>query len=412
MDKSSFKNKTIVIGVTGGIACYKVLDLIKELRKLGSNVHVIMTEHSTHLVDIKEFEKASGNEVQTSLFHPKIDYIRYVKKNESIKHISLADIANLFIICPATANVIGKTANGIADDLLTTSITATVAPVLICPAMNVKMWKNLIVQENVKKLKNLNYHFVNPEYGELACGYKGVGRLANLKRIIDRIGLLLKWKIDLKGKKVLVTAGATIEEIDPVRVLTNKSSGKMGTGIAEQAFLRGADVVLLHGYNSVEPDYNIKEERFTTINDLYNKIRKNIKNADIVVHSAAVSDFTINNKHDKKIKSGDELHLELTPATKIFEKLKDMNKKIFLVGFKAEYKSSKNNLINRSFQILKDSNAELVVANDVGKKGRGFAVDTNEVFVVSKNKKVIHIGLADKRVIADKVLDVIIDTIE
>src|SRR3989344_6556815 len=211
--------------------------------------------------------------------------------------------------------------------------------------------------ENVKKLKNLNYHFVNPEYGELACGYKGVGRLANLKRIIDRIGLLLKWKIDLKGKKVLVTAGATIEEIDPVRVLTNKSSGKMGTGIAEQAFLRGADVVLLHGYNSVEPDYNIKEERFTTINDLYNKIRKNIKNADIVVHSAAVSDFTINNKHDKKIKSGDELHLELTPATKIFEKLKDMNKKIFLVGFKAEYKSSKNNLINRSFQILKDSNA-------------------------------------------------------
>ena len=160
MDKSIFKNKTIVIGLTGGIACYKVLDLIKELKKHGSNIHVIMTEASTHLVDADDFENASGNEVQTTLFHPKINYMEYIRKNKPIKHISLADIADLFLVCPATANVIGKIATGIADDLLTTSITATIAPVLICPAMNVKMWKNQIVQENVKKLKRLNYHFV------------------------------------------------------------------------------------------------------------------------------------------------------------------------------------------------------------------------------------------------------------
>ena len=409
MQNLIFNNKKIAVGITGGIACYKVLDLIKELRKLGSDVHVIMTEHATKLVDVKEFESASGNEVNTTLFHPNTNYVDYIKKNNKINHISLADTSNLFLVCPATANIIGKIANGIADDLLSTSIMATDAPVLICPAMNVKMWKNPIVQENVKKMKKLDYHFVEPEYGILACGYKGVGRLANLKKITDKIELLLKQINDLKGKKILVTAGATFEEIDPVRVITNKSSGKMGTAIAEQAFLRGADVILLSGHNSVEPNYNIYGEKFTTVIDLYNKIRKNIKNADVVIHSAAVSDFAINNKNHAKIKSNEELHLELMPTTKIFEKLKKMNKKIFLVGFKAEYKVPKNKLVDSAYGILKKANADLVVANDVGEKGRGFDVDTNEVFVIDKNKKIVHIGLADKRVVADNILDIIIN---
>ncbi len=407
MQNSIFKNKTIVIGVTGGIACYKVLDLIKKLKRLGSNVHVIMTEHATKFVDIKDFENASGNEVQIDLFHSKINYIEYIKKNQEIKHISLADIADLFLICPATANIIGKIANGIADDLLSTSVMATVAPVSICPAMNVKMWKNQIVQDNVKKLKKIGYHFVEPEYGILACGYKGVGRLANLKRVIERIELLLKQRNDLKNKKILVTAGATVEEIDPVRVITNKSSGKMGVRIAEQAFLRGADVILVRGCNSVEPNYNLNEEKFTTVDDLYNKIKKNIKNIDVVIHSAAVSDFTINNRRDAKIKSNKELHLELSPTTKIFEKLKNLSKKIFLVGFKAEYKMPTGKLVDSTYKLLKSANADLVVANDVGKKGRGFDVDTNEVFVVDKKKKVEHIRLADKRIVAEKILDII-----
>ncbi|MBI3035793.1 bifunctional phosphopantothenoylcysteine decarboxylase/phosphopantothenate--cysteine ligase CoaBC [Candidatus Woesearchaeota archaeon] len=402
-----FKKKNIVIGVTGGIACYKVLDLIKGLGNLGANVHVIMTEAATHLVDAKDFEKASGNEVQVNLFHPKVNYVEYIKKNKPIRHISLADVADLFLVCPATANVIGKIANGIADDLLTTSITATIAPVLICPAMNVKMWKNPIVQENVKKLKKLNYHFVEPEYGELACGYRGFGRLANLKKILERMELLLKQRSDFKGKKVLVTAGATIEEIDPVRVITNKSSGKMGVNIAEQAFLRGADVFLLRGHSSVEPNYNIEEEKFSSVADLQDKIKRNLKNFEIVVHSAAVSDFEVNNKKNRKIKSGQELHLELAPTTKIFENIKKIKKDVFLVGFKAEHNIPEKNLIDSAYYILKKANADLVVANDVGKRQRGFDVDTNEVFVVDKNKEVQHIGLADKRVVADRILDIV-----
>jgi len=412
MGDLSFRNKNIVIGVTGGIACYKALDLIKELRKEGANVHVIMTDAATHLVYIKDFEKASGNEVHVNLFHPKINYVEYIKKNKPIKHISLADIADLFLICPATANIIGKIANGIADDLLTTSVMATIAPVLVCPAMNVKMWKNPIVQENVKKLKSYSYHFVEPEYGKLACGYKGMGRLANIKKITGRAGLLLKQKNSLKGKRILVTSGATFEEIDPVRVITNKSSGKMGNAIAEQAFLRGADVLLLRGHSSIEPNYNIKEEKFTTVSDLFGKIKNKVRDFDIIVHAAAVSDFTISNRYGTKVKSSDGLNLELAPATKIFEKLKKINEKMFLVGFKAEFKVSKNELITRAFSLLKSAGADLVIANDVGIEGRGFDVETNEVFIVDKAKKVEHIGLNDKRVVADKIIESIASRIK
>jgi len=400
----NLKNKNIVISVTGGIACYKVLNLIKRLKKEKANVYVIMTYSAKKLVDKKDFEKASGNKVQTDLFDPKINYKYYIKKNKPIKHISLADIADLFLICPATANIIGKVANGIADDLLTTSIMATNATVLICPAMNVKMWKNPILQENVKKLKNLRYEFVNPEYGELACGYKGMGRLANLDNIVDRVESIIKRRYNLAGKKILVTAGATSEEIDPVRVITNKSSGKMGVYIAEEAFLRGADVTLIRGANAIEPQYHFKDITINNVKELFNEIKKEIKSKDIVVHTAAVSDFTVN-KVNKKIKSGQNLHLELEPTTKIFEKIKGLNKNIFLIGFKAEYKVNEKELVNRAYNLLKDSNADLVVANDVSKKGRGFDTETNEVFVVDKKNKVKHLRLADKRVIGNEILD-------
>ncbi len=399
------KNKNIVIGITGSIACYKVLDIIKKLKNKGANVYVIMTESAKKLVDIKDFEKASNNKVQTDLFLPNIDYKEYIKKNEPIKHISLADIADLFLICPATANIIGKMANGICDDLLSTSLMATNASVLICPAMNVKMWKNRIMLENVKKLKNLNYEFADPEYGELACGYKGMGRLADLGKIVERIGMIVARRSDLKGKKILVTAGATSEEIDPVRVITNKSSGKMGAYIAEQAFLRGAEVTLIRGSNSVEPEYHFNDIIISSVNDLFNEIKKNIKGADIIIHAAAVSDFTIENKSNKKIKSIENLNLELTPTTKIFENIKKLNKNILLVGFKAEYNVSEKVLVERAYDLLKSANADFVVANDIGKKDRGFDVETNEVFVVDKKKKVTHIGLADKRVVGNKILD-------
>lgn len=399
------KNKNIVIGITGGIACYKVLDLIKKFKKLGSDVYVIMTKSAIKLVDIKDFEKASKNPVQTELFDPNINYRAYIKKNKPIKHISLADIASLFLICPATANIIGKIANGISDELLSTSIMATNAPVLICPAMNVKMWKNPITQENISKLRKLRYEFVEPEYGELACGYKGIGRLASLDRITDRIETIIERRNDLKGKNVLVTAGATSEEIDPVRVITNKSSGKMGVYIAEQAFLRGADVTLIRGINAVEPQYHFKDIKIHSVKELFNAIKNNIKNKDVMIHAAAVSDFTINNKSNNKIKSHESLHLELTPTTKIFEKIKKIKKNILLMGFKAECNVSKEILVDRAYELLKDANADFVVANDVGKKSRGFDAETNEAYIVDKNKKVKHLRLADKRVIGNNILN-------
>ncbi len=346
--------------------------------------------------------------MQNDLFLPNIYYKDYIKKNKPIKHISLADIADLFLICPATANIIGKIANGIADDLLSTSIMATNAPVLICLAMNVKMWKNKIMQENVKKLRKLMYEFVDPEYGELACGYKGVGRLANLDKIIDRLKIIIERRSDLAGKRILVTAGATSEEIDPVRVITNKSSGKMGVYIAEEAFLRGAEVTLIRGANSVEPQYHFNDIKIHSVKELFEEIKKNIKNNDIIIHAAAVSDFTINNKSNKKIKSGNKLHLELTPTTKIFENIKKLKKNILLIGFKAEYNVNKTVLVNRAYELLKDADADFVVANDVGKKGRGFDSETNEVFIVDKDKKAKHVQLADKRIVGNKILDEII----
>ena len=399
------KNKHIVIGITGSIAAYKVLGIVKKLKESNAIVHVVMTKSATMLVDAKDFEKASRNLVQTELFLPNVDYKGYLRKNKEIKHISLADIADLFLICPATTNIIGKIANGIADDFLSTSVMATNAPVLICPAMNVKMWKNPITQENVAKLRKLRYEFVDPEYGILACGYKGVGRLANPDNILERIKLVIARRNDLKGKKILVTAGATSEEIDPVRVITNKSSGKMGVYIAEEAFLRGADVTLIRGANAVEPQYFFNDIKIYSVKDLFDEIKKNIKNIDIIIHAAAVSDFIIYGKSNKKIKSNQNLHLELTPTTKIFENIKKINKNLILVGFKAEYNVSEKTLIEMAYELLKSADADFVVANDVGKEGRGFDVETNEVFIVDKNKKITHIDLADKRVIGNKILD-------
>ena len=405
--KCSLKNKNIVIGVTGGIACYKVLDLIKKLKDSGANLHVIMTYSAEKLVDKKDFEKASNNKVYTDLFESNINYKDYIKKNKPIEHISLADIANLFLICPATANIIGKIAGGIADDLLTTSVMATNAPVLICPAMNVKMWKNPILQNNIKRLKELKYEFVEPEYGDLACGYKGMGRLANLDKIADRIKAIIERRNNLAGKKILVTAGATSEEIDPVRVITNKSSGKMGVYMAEEAFLRGAEVTLIRGANAVEPQYHFKDIKINNVKELSNAIKNNIKNNDIMIHAAAVSDFMVNNRAKRKLKSFETLNLELSPTTKIFEKIKKIKKNIFLIGFKAEYKVSRKSLIDRAHALLRDADADLVVANDVGKEGRGFDYETNEVFIVDKKRKEKHLNLADKRVIGNKILDMI-----
>jgi len=391
--------KTIIIGITSGIACYKIIDLVKELKN-SFKIEIIMTKNSLNLISDKEFKKLGCN-IYTHLFNKKFNYKKYLKSNKQIKHISLADIADLLVIAPATANTIGKIANGIADSLLTSTAMATIAPILICPSMNSNMYNNPTVQNNIKKLKSLGHYFIEPEHGILACGYEGIGRLANTKKIKKEIMGLINKKDKLKGKKIIVTAGPTSEDIDPVRTITNKSSGKMGIYLAEEAAKMGAEVTLIRGKTEIEPSGKIKDIKISSVNDLFNKIKSSVKNNDTIFHAAAVSDFTIK-REKNKISSNKKTNLQLKPTIKILEQIKKLNKNIFLVGFKAEYNISKEELIKRAFNKLKKSNADLIIANDV--KNNPFSSENNEVFIVDKNKKIKHIK-AEKRIITSKILD-------
>ena len=395
--------KTIVIGITSSISCFKVVDLVRKLKK-SFNIEVIMNANAAKLISVKEFEKVLGNKVHTELFVKGFTYKDYLKR-EKLEHISLADKADLFLICPSTANTIGKIANGIADDLLTTSVMATNAPVLVCPAMNCKMWENSIVQENVVKLKRKGYYFVDPEKGKLACGYSGVGRLANLGKVIGVVNGLIGCKDMLKGKRIIVTAGGTSEEIDPVRVITNKSSGKMGIYIAEEAAKMGAKVTLIRGRTDVLPFGKIKDIRLNSVKELFNSIKKNVKGNDIIIHAAAVSDFVVD-KEKNKIKSLQKkpLILKLKNSIKIIDEIKKLNKKIKLVGFKAEHDVNKKKLIDSSYSLLKQSKADFVVGNDVSKNV--FGSEDNDVVIVYKNKKVVNVK-GSKREIGREILRLI-----
>ncbi|MBS3098506.1 bifunctional phosphopantothenoylcysteine decarboxylase/phosphopantothenate--cysteine ligase CoaBC [Candidatus Woesearchaeota archaeon] len=395
--------KNIVIGVTSSIAAYKIVELVIELKR-DNKVAVIMTQNAANIIKPGEFEKL-GVAVAIKTFKKSYDYKKYLKQKK-IRHISLADNADIVVIAPATANIIGKIAYGIADDLLTTTVMATKAPVLICPSMNVNMWNNPIVQRNVKALQKLGYRFIEPEYGRLACGYKGVGRLADIKRIKDEIENILRYKNSLKGKKILVTAGATVEEIDMVRVITNKSSGKQGIYLAEEAYKRGADVTLLKGKTEIETNYPIKIVNFSSADNLSSLLNKEIKKNDVVIHAAAVSDFTIRKKINKKIESikNESLILRLEKSKKIINRIKKINKKIKLVGFKAECNVSEKEIIEKAYKKLKEANCDLIVANDVGKNP--FGSEMNNVFVVNRDKKIKQFK-GEKREIANKILDLI-----
>jgi len=287
---------------------------------------------------------------------------------------------------------------------------ATNAPIIFAPAMNVKMWKHPATQENVEKLKKHGYAFIDPEYGELACGYKGVGRLAGGEKIIETVSLLLKKTNQLGGKKVIVTAGATEESLDGVRVITNRASGKMGAAIADAAFLLGAEVILIRGKHAVTPRYYFKEVIVETSDEMLTAIKEEISNTDIFFHTAAVSDFAPKDKREEKVKSDKEWTLILEPKLKIIGQLKKLSPAIFLVGFKAVYDVSKEELINEANKLIAKVDADIIVANDVGKKDRGFAVDTNEVYIVDAKKNVTHLPLAPKSVIASQLLDYVLKT--
>ncbi|HEY8424006.1 MAG TPA: bifunctional phosphopantothenoylcysteine decarboxylase/phosphopantothenate--cysteine ligase CoaBC [Clostridia bacterium] len=371
----SLKDKTIVIGISGGIAAYKICSLVSSLQKQGADVHVIMTEHARHFVTPLTLQTLSKNKVIIDMFDTNFE--------PSVKHISLAKKADILVIAPATANVIAKIAHGIADDFLTTNILATKSPKLICPAMNTEMLNNPITQENIKKLQSLGCHILYGEEGMLACGDVGSGRMAEPEVIEQNIKYILNKKKDLAGKTVLITAGATREDIDGVRCITNYSSGKMGAALAQEAVSRGAKVIFIHGSVSVPLSFNAEKINVVSTQDMYDAVMKNYRAADIIIMSAAPCDYRVKNKFDQKIKS-DKIALELEKNVDIAQELGKIKGDRILVIFAAE---TQETIANAQAKLIK-KNADMAVANNVKTQGAGFGTDTNIASLVFKDKVV------------------------
>lgn len=388
--------KCVVVGVSGGVAVYKALDVISRLRKKDVEVHVIMTKSATEFVTPLSFQSLSQNMVITDMFAE--------PKAWEIQHISLAKKADLMLIVPATANIIGKVANGIADDMLSTTIMATKAPVVFCPAMNTNMYENPIVQRNISLLKELGYEFIEPASGRLACGDEGKGKLQDTEIIAEETLRRLHSTKDLLGKKVVVTAGPTMVPIDPVRILTNRSSGKMGYSIAEEARDRGAEVVLISGPTSLRKPNGIKVIDIKTNEDMFNAIKDEFKDADIVIKSAAVADYKAKNYSNEKIKkTGDDLNLIFERDRDILKTLGDMKKNQILVGFAAESSNLKENAKGK----LERKNLDYIVANDISKSETGFASDENKVTIISKSGEEVSLEKMSKREVAKNIFDII-----
>ncbi|MDZ7587324.1 MAG: bifunctional phosphopantothenoylcysteine decarboxylase/phosphopantothenate--cysteine ligase CoaBC [Patescibacteria group bacterium] len=377
------KKQNVIIGVTGGIAAYKAVQLVQGLKQKGIDVYVVLTRSAKNFVSERQLEKVSGHKVYCDLFESDFDYQKILQERR-IEHIELADKADLVLVVPATANFLGKLAHGLADDFLTTTILATKAPVMICPAMNASMWQHPAVIDNLKRLKNLGYQIINPVVGMLACGYEGLGRLEDLEKIVTKAGDRLRLRESLKNKKILVTAGATRELIDDVRFITNSSSGKMGQALAQAAERRSAKVKLLMG-----------QKDFNTAQDLLGLIKKYAVNYEVIFHVAAVGDFEIESRPGK-LSSRAPVNLELKSQIKILEQIKKINSKIMVVGFKAEYGLPK--------KLVVQPGADVTIYNDVSRRDIGFAVDDNEVVMVMLKKQLL-IRKAPKTVIAEKILD-------
>lgn len=389
------RDKTVVIGVSGGIAVYKTLDVISRLRKLGVNVNVIMTKSATEFVTPLSFQSLSQNYVVCDMFED--------PKTWDVEHISLAKRADVFLIAPATANAIGKIANGIADDMLTTTVMATKAKVLIAPAMNTNMYENPILQKNINTLKELGYNFVEPESGRLACGDTGKGKLASPETIVDEVVKLLSKEQDLKGKSIIVTAGPTIESIDPMRYITNRSTGKMGYSIAKEAIERGADVTLITGPTNLNPPQNLKKiVKIESAKEMYEAVLENLDESDVIIKSAAVADYKPKNYSNKKIKkSEDDLFIELDRNKDIALEIGKIKKDKILVGFAAET----NDLIENANLKIKKKNLDFIVANDLTKEGAGFGVDTNIVKIIDKDGNITEYPKMKKEEVANIILD-------
>ncbi|MBU3153856.1 bifunctional phosphopantothenoylcysteine decarboxylase/phosphopantothenate--cysteine ligase CoaBC [Clostridium estertheticum] len=388
--------KTVVVGVTGGIAVYKALDVISRLKKENVDVHVIMTKSAIEFVNPISFQSLSQNMVIHDMFEE--------PKAWEIQHISLAKKADLFVVVPATANIIGKIANGIADDMITTTIMATKAPVIFAPAMNVNMYNNPILQSNIQKLKGFGYEFIAPVSGRLACGDIGEGKLAQTEDIFEVIMSKLYPIKDMIGTKVLVTAGPTIAPIDPVRFITNRSTGKMGYSIAREARDRGADVTLISGPCNEKAPFGVSIIKINTNDEMRTAVISKYEDSDIVIKAAAVSDYKPKVYSSFKIKkSEDILNLEFVRDNDILKELGLHKKKQILVGFAAE----SNDLLKNAKEKLLKKNLDYIIANDITKTDSGFGTEENKVIILSKDNDPIALDIMSKKQVARELFNLI-----
>ena len=393
------ENKNILLGVCGGIAAYKSVELLRLLKRHGANVKVFMTENSRAFVGRLTFEALSGQSVCSSLFE-KVGS----RSGHIIRHIDLAEKADALLIAPATANIVGKIANGIADDALSTLVLAVTSPVIICPSMNTNMYRNRALQRNLDRLREDGLFVIEPESGELACGTSGPGRLPKPEYILERLLFCLSPK-DLKGKNVLVTAGPTQEYIDPVRFLSNPSSGKMGYSIARAAEKRGGSVVLVTGPTSLPDPLNITVIKVRSAEDMAFAVFEHMEHADIIIKAAAVSDYRPVDSSQQKIKKEkDEMVLSLQRNQDILEELGRRKENRLLVGFAAETENLEKNSIDK----LVRKNLDIIVGNLVGHPSFGFGSDTNKVTFFYKDGTTESFPEMEKDEVADILLDRIV----
>lgn len=386
--------KNIVLGVTGGIAVYKAVDLVSRLKKLNAHVNVVMTEHAKSFVTPLTFQSMSQNYVVHDMFEE--------PKTWDVEHIALAKKADLFVVAPATANVIGKVASGIADDFLTTTLMATPATVVFAPAMNTNMYANPITQRNINTLKALGYEFIAPGEGRLACGDIGAGKMAEPQEIVDYILQYFSPKEQpLKGKKVLISAGPTVEKIDPIRFITNRSTGKMGYAIAQMAREMGAEVTLVSGPTQLTPPLGVNFVSIESAMEMYEAMMAVLETQDIVIKTAAVADYRPLQASDIKIKKSDgELEMKFTRNPDILKCIGERKTHQVLVGFAAET----NNVMAYAKGKIESKKLDFIVANDVSLSGAGFGTDTNIVTLIDKDGGVEALPQMTKKEVAKRVL--------
>jgi phosphopantothenoylcysteine decarboxylase/phosphopantothenate--cysteine ligase len=385
--RKTLRNKSLLLGVTGGVAAYKTVDLVRRLREEGLSVTVIMTEAAQYFVTPLSLEIASQKKVYSDLFQ------------DPMAHIHLPAEADIMVIAPATANIIGKCARGIADDLLSTSFLAFRGDVIIAPSMNWRMYENPILQENLQYLLSLGIKQIGPEKGDLACGEEGMGRMADVSSIVESVLSSLSKK-DLTGEKILVTAGPTREYLDPVRFFSNRSSGKMGYALARAASRRGAHVTLISGHSSLQKPQGVRFISVETASDMLEAVKKEARTSTVLIMSAAVSDFMPASGANSKIAKTREMTVRLSATPDVISEVSKKKKRPFIIGFAAET----GRRIGRARKKLKEKNMDMIVFNDVTEAGSGFDTDTNKVIIIDRDKET-ELPRMSKDLVADAIID-------